>query len=114
MGQQFRLALDKIGEMLFQRRRNARVQLLPPPTQQGGIGSILHQRMLEEVGGVRSGTAAKQQFRIAELLQGGLQVPLITLRHQLDQFIGKLAAEHRADLGNFLGRRPESVQASHQ
>ena len=30
MRQQFRLALDEIGEILFQHRRDARVQLLPP------------------------------------------------------------------------------------
>ena len=33
MGEQLRLALDEIGEMLFQRQRNARVQFLAPPAQ---------------------------------------------------------------------------------
>ena len=35
MSEQLRLALDEIGEMPFQRRRDARVQLLPSPAQQG-------------------------------------------------------------------------------
>ena len=30
MGQKFRLALDEIGEMLLQHRRDAGVQFLPP------------------------------------------------------------------------------------
>ena len=35
MGEQFGLALDEIGEMLLQRRRDARVQFLPSSAQQG-------------------------------------------------------------------------------
>ena len=114
MGQEFGLALDEIGEILLQHRRDPSMQFLPPSAQQHAIGGVLHQRVLEEVGGMRSGAAAKQQSGIAELTQRGLQLPLITLRHRLDQFIGKLAAEHRADLGNLLSRRPEPIQASHQ
>ena len=34
MGEQLWLALDEIGEMLFQRRRDAGVQFLPSPAQQ--------------------------------------------------------------------------------
>jgi len=59
MGEQFRLALDEIGEMLFQGRRDARVQFLPSPAQQGRVGSVLHQCVLEQVGGVRSDAAAE-------------------------------------------------------
>ena len=59
MGEQFWLALDKIGEMFLQRRRGARVQFLPSPAQQGRVGSVLHQRVLEQIGGVRSGAAAE-------------------------------------------------------
>ena len=114
MGQEFWLALDEIGEILLQRRRDPSMQLLPPSAQQHVIGGVLHQRMLESVGGMRSSAAAKQQSCIAELTQRGLQLHLITLRHGLDQFIGKLAAEHRPDLGNILGGRPEPIQASHQ
>src|SRR5438067_8781812 len=61
MGEQLRLALDEIGEMLSQRRRDAGVQFLPAPAQQGRVGSVLDQRVLEQIGGVRSGTAAEQQ-----------------------------------------------------
>jgi hypothetical protein len=60
MGESFGLAFEEIGEMLFQRRRDARVQLLPPPAQQGGVGGVLHQRVLEQVGGLRRHAAAEQ------------------------------------------------------
>ena len=43
MGEQLRLALDEIGEMLFQRRPDARVQFLPSSAQQGAVGGVLHQ-----------------------------------------------------------------------
>ena len=59
MGEQFGLALDEIDEMLFQRSCDARVQLLSSPAQQGRVGGVLHQRVLEQVEGVRSGTSAK-------------------------------------------------------
>ena len=60
--------------MLFQRRRNAHVQLLPSPAQQGGVGSVLYQRVLEQIGRVRSGSAAEQQsgvLPVAAVLPGG-------------------------------------------
>ena len=43
-----------------------------------------------------------------------MQFLLRTLRHRLDQLIGKLAAEHRADLRDLLRRRPEPVEPRHQ
>src|SRR4029077_8807808 len=61
MSEQLRLALDEIGEMPFQRRRDARVQLLPSTAQQRRVGGVLHQRVLELVRSVRSPTPAKQE-----------------------------------------------------
>jgi hypothetical protein len=55
MGEQFGLALDEIGEVLLERRRDARVQFLPSAAEQGRLGGVLHQRVLnkyEECGGV--------------------------------------------------------------
>jgi hypothetical protein len=49
------------------------------------------------------------------MIREDVTVPVrIALDHRLDQFIGKLAAEYRADLRNLLGCRPEPVQASHE
>jgi hypothetical protein len=85
MGQQFGAALDEIGEMRFQCRGDAPMQFLPLRAQQRAVGGVLHQRVLEQVGGMRSGAAAKQQSRIDQLSQRGLQFPLRTLRHRLDR-----------------------------
>ena len=114
MSEQLRLSLDEIGEMLFECRRDARVQLLPSPAQQGRVGGVLHQRVLEQVRGVRSRTPTKQEPGIAELIQCGSQLLLRTLRDWRDQFIGELAADHRANLRNFLGNRAEPIEARHQ
>ena len=61
MGEQFRLALDKIGEMLFQRRRDARVQFLPSPAQKCRVGGVLHQRVLEGVSRIGRCTTSEYQ-----------------------------------------------------
>ena len=112
--QEFRLALDEISEMLFQRRHDPGVQFLASSAHQRAIGGVLHQRVLKQVGSVRSRTTTKQQSRVAELSQGGLQLTLSTLRYRRDQLMGKLAAKNRPDLGDLLRRWPELVQASHQ
>jgi hypothetical protein len=36
------------------------------------------------------------------------------LRHWLDQFIGKFAAEHSGDLGDLLGGGSEPIEPRHQ
>jgi len=62
---------------------------------------------------MRRDAAAKQQSGVAELIQCGLQFTFIMLCYRLDQFICKLAAEHRPNLGNGLRRRSKSIQASY-
>ena len=47
MGQEFGLAFDEIGEMLLQNGANAGVQFLASRAQQGAVGGVLHQRVLE-------------------------------------------------------------------
>ena len=47
MGQKFGLALDEIHEMLFQHRCDAGVQFLASGSQQGAVGSVLDQCVLE-------------------------------------------------------------------
>jgi len=50
-GEQFGLALDEIGELLLQYCSDASMQFLPPGAQQCAVGGVLHQRVLEEIGG---------------------------------------------------------------
>ena len=49
---------------------------------------------------------------IGELIQRGLQLGRGTLRHRLDQLIGELAAEHRADLRDLLGAPARAGRAA--
>src|SRR6266699_1440378 len=102
MRQEFGLALDDIREIPFQYCRYPSVQLLSPSAQEHVVGGVLHQRMLEKVGGMWRGTAAKQQSCISELIQRDFQLPPVALYHRHYQFIVEFTAEHRADLGNFL------------
>jgi hypothetical protein len=53
-----RLGSDSIGELLSEHLSKTRVQFLAPFAQQGAVGGVLYQRVLEEVGGVRRDTAA--------------------------------------------------------
>ena len=59
MRQELGLALHYVGELLFQHRRRAGVQFLPSGTQQGAVGDVLQQRMLEQVRRVRICTAVE-------------------------------------------------------
>jgi hypothetical protein len=61
MGEQLGLSLDEISEMLLQHSRDARVQLRAAGAQQGAVSRVLHQRMLEEIGGLWRHTAAEKQ-----------------------------------------------------
>ena len=100
--QEFGLVLDDIRKIPFQCRRYPSVQLLSPSAQEHVVGGVLHQRMLEEVGGMWRGPAAKQQSGISELIQCGFQLSPIALCHRHYQFIIEFTAEHRADLCNFF------------
>ena len=64
VGEVFGLALDKIRELMLQHRRDAGVQLLASGAQQGAVGGVLHQRVLEQLGGIRCHAAAEQQTRL--------------------------------------------------
>ena len=100
--------------MLFQRRGDSGVQVLSPSAEQGAIGSVLHQRVLEEVRGVRRRAAAKQQPRSGEPVESGLQLDDGSLRYRLNQLVAKLSANHGPDLPNLLGDRPEPIDPRRQ
>jgi hypothetical protein len=59
MRQEFGLTLDEIGEILLQDPRDACVEILPPRAQQCPVSSVLYQRVLEEVVGLRRDAATK-------------------------------------------------------
>src|SRR5260370_1025093 len=88
MGQEFRLALDQIGEMLLQQRRDAGVQFLPSGAQQRAVSSVLHQRMLEQVRGVWWDAAAEKKTRSGQVIERRFQIRFRPLRNWLNQFVG--------------------------
>src|SRR5262249_60294923 len=63
----FRLARSDVGKPLLERARNLRMQLVPPALEQGLIGCVAHQRMLEAVDGVPRLAAAEHEFRQLKL-----------------------------------------------
>jgi hypothetical protein len=60
MGRNLGLALDEIGELLLQPCRDAGVHLLALCAQQGAVGGVLDQRVLEEIRRLRRDAAAEQ------------------------------------------------------
>ena len=114
MGKEFGLALDEIGEMLLQHHRDAGVQFLPPDAQQCAVGRVLHQRVLEEVRGLRRDAAAEQEPGLGEPVEAQSKLGGGPLRHMLDQVVAELAAYDRADLADLLCDGPQPIEAGDQ
>jgi hypothetical protein len=109
-----RLALDEVGEMLLQHRCRAGVQFPPPYEEQGAVCGVLHQRVLEEIGGLRGDAATEQQSGLGETIEPEPQVGRHPLCHLLDQVVAEFAANHRTDLRDLFGNRSKPVEAGDQ
>ena len=70
MGEQLRLRLGTVGKAGFQLRGDVRMKLLPAAAQQAGIGDIAHQRVLEQVGGLRRRAALKHKTGVGQAAEG--------------------------------------------
>src|SRR5215467_2690962 len=64
MCKEFGMTFDVVGKILLQNNRDPGVQFLPSSAQQRAVGSVLQQRMLEDVGGMRSGATTIEQSRL--------------------------------------------------
>ena len=64
--QNLRLVVDTLREPVLENLGDASVQFLASGAQQCAIGRVLHQRMLEEVGGLGRQAAAEQQPGLGE------------------------------------------------
>jgi hypothetical protein len=82
------------------------VQLLPSAAQQGAVGGVLHQRVLEEIRGLRCRAAAEQQARLGKPVEAQSQLSGGLLRDWLDQLVAEFAANYRTDLRDLFGDRP--------
>ena len=58
--QQLRLGLHDVGELAFENFGNAGVKRPTRFAQQGAIGGVLHQRVLEEIGRVSAARPAEK------------------------------------------------------
>lgn len=114
MRQELGLALDEIGEVLLQCRCDPAMQLSAPGAQQGAVGGVLHQRVLEEIGRLRWDTAAEQQPGTGEPVEPRPHLGAGTLRHLLDQVVAEFATDDRADLPDLLRDRPEPIEPRDQ
>ena len=81
--------------------------------EQGAVGGVLDQRVLEAVGRLGRGAAAEHELGGDQLVEGGLQLRLGPVGDRGEQRVGELAAERGADLRDLLDRR-EAVEAGEQ
>src|SRR5215471_1528458 len=75
MGDDLRLDLGHCLELIAQGFGNASVQYLPAALEQVLVRRLLHQRVLEAVGGFRRIAAAEHEFRLLELGERILPMP---------------------------------------
>jgi hypothetical protein len=105
MGDEFRLGRRDRRELAAQGIGDLPVQDLPPAPQQGFIGCVLDQRMLEGVARIGRRASAEQQLRFFELPQCRAQRRLAAAGDCAQQRVGKFAADRGADLRDLLDRR---------
>jgi hypothetical protein len=87
VSEQCRLGRDNLREPAFEGGSDARVELLPPAAQQGAVGGVLHQRVLEAVLRVGRRAAPVDQLGGDQLRQGVVQLPLRHWRHGANQLV---------------------------
>jgi hypothetical protein len=93
-GLQVRMA----GGALFERGRNARMELLAPAAQQGVISGILDEGMLEDERCLRHDATAQDQPGADELIERVAKLVVRPARYRSQQVVRKFAADRRADL----------------
>src|SRR5438105_2214898 len=76
IGQRLRLGGHAIRKPLFERSRNLTMQLLTTAPHQTSISSVLHERVLELISGIRWHTALEGQLRGDKLPERSRQVLL--------------------------------------
>ena len=87
VGHELRLSDHDFGELALQSRRNAGMDLPASTTQQGAIGCVLHQRVLEGVLCIGRGAPLEDQFGAYEPRQGPVHLLLRDGRDGADQLM---------------------------
>ena len=112
--QQRGLRQHDLRKAVFEGRGNAGVQPLAPAAQQGAVGRILHQRVLEDVAGFRRRAADEQQAGVGQPIERLAKLRLRQIGDGRQQSVAELAADRRAGLRDVLGGRSQPVQPRHQ
>jgi hypothetical protein len=107
------LGFDDTWKPRLEHLRDTSVQLLASGLEQRLIGDIFDQGVLETVGGVGRGAAAKHELRGDQLVEPALQLLLRPVSDRGEQLVRELAADHGADLGKLLDRG-QPVEPRHQ
>ncbi len=114
MRQHRRMRLHRVGKALLQCFRDAAVQPLPLAAQQGAIGDILHQRVLERVERLWRRAPLEEQLRCDELLERTLERRPVQRRDGVEQLVGECPPDSGTDLRRLFSGRPQSIEARHQ
>ena len=85
---------------------------LLPAAQQAGIGDIAHQRVLEQVGGLRRRAALKHKTGVGQAAEGVGQFGLAAPGDRRQQLIREVAADYGADLRDFARHRADAGRAA--
>jgi hypothetical protein len=113
LGEQLRLDLTELGKARLQYLGNALMVLLARTAQQGLIGCLLNQDVLETVRRLGRQSLLVQELCLHQLLQPPLQGRLVPRRDGLQQDIGEFAPQGRPELRQALHGR-QAVQSCHQ
>ena len=113
MGDEFRLGRRDRRELIAQGIGDLPVQDLPPALEQGFVGRVLNQRVLEGVARIGRRAGAEQQLDFFELRQCGAQCRLVAAGDRAQQRVGEFPADRGADLRDLLDRR-QPVEARRQ
>ena len=107
------IRLDHVGEAGFQEFRRLPVVLLAGSSQQRAVGSVLDQRVLEDVSGAWRAAALVEKLGLDQLPEAFLENGLAGGGEAGNHFVGELAAQHRAELGELADLR-QAVEPPHQ
>ena len=104
----------QLDRPLLQGRGDPGMDQLPRAAQQAGVGRVLHQRVLEDVGRVGRHAAAEDQLGRRELVPGqSSSAASSSRRHGGEQVARELAADRRRGLRHLLDRC-QAVEPRHQ
>ena len=102
-GEQFRLVFGNDGELGFEGFGDTGVKCASRIAQEGAVGRVLHQRVLEQIFRMRRLALPEQQTGLQKTINFRFEFPFWLVRYRSQQSIRELLSNHRSDLRHFLG-----------